>query len=416
MRMLKLGYRGPRPEARRRGDRGVAGLLLALLVVGLGIPAAADPRDLDEIRERQERIEARKDRKLARAADVDDRVSALDRQRDEVEAKVEVLSADVAELDGRIDKTKQKLAVAQQQLALLVEKLDKIQGRLDRRTDLLTARAVDAYKAGPAAYLDSLLSSTDVGELVDRVEYRESAMETDAELIESIEHLQGKTELREELAEEKKLEIAEAKLALEEDRAELAAKRDARSAVLAEKEAVLSEKRRFLADLRSDAQRLAKLEAQLEADEARILAALAATPAPAAGPLPIGGGQLLFPAAGPITSPYGYRTHPIFGDQRLHTGIDIGAGYGAPVVAADSGTVAFAGVMSGYGNVIVIDHGGGLATTYNHLSAFYVGSGQSVSRGSSVGAVGCTGYCTGPHLHFEVRVNGSPVDPMPYLR
>jgi murein DD-endopeptidase MepM/ murein hydrolase activator NlpD len=86
------------------------------------------------------------------------------------------------------------------------------------------------------------------------------------------------------------------------------------------------------------------------------------------------------------------------------------------VWAADNGTVTFAGVMSGYGNVIVIDHGGGLATTYNHLSAFAVGVGQSVGRGQQVGNVGCTGYCTGPHLHFEVRINGTPVDPMPYLQ
>jgi murein DD-endopeptidase MepM/ murein hydrolase activator NlpD len=100
----------------------------------------------------------------------------------------------------------------------------------------------------------------------------------------------------------------------------------------------------------------------------------------------------------------------------LHTGLDIGAPYGAPVVAAGSGVVVYAGVMSGYGNVIAIDHGNGLATTYNHLSAFYVGTGQRVSRGTQIGAVGCTGYCTGPHLHFEVRVNGSPVDPMPYLQ
>ena len=100
----------------------------------------------------------------------------------------------------------------------------------------------------------------------------------------------------------------------------------------------------------------------------------------------------------------------------MHTGIDIGASYGAPVISADAGTVAYVGAMSGYGNVVVIDHGGGLATTYNHLSAFGVSSGQTVGRGVYIANVGCTGYCTGPHLHFEVRINGSPVDPMPYLQ
>jgi murein DD-endopeptidase MepM/ murein hydrolase activator NlpD len=124
----------------------------------------------------------------------------------------------------------------------------------------------------------------------------------------------------------------------------------------------------------------------------------------------------MWPANGPLTSGFGYRVHPIFGYSKMHTGIDIGAPYGSPVWAADTGTVAYVGTMSGYGNVVAIDHGGGLATTYNHLSSFHVSNGQSVSRGTQIGAVGCTGYCTGPHLHFEVRVGGNPVDPMPYLR
>jgi murein DD-endopeptidase MepM/ murein hydrolase activator NlpD len=124
---------------------------------------------------------------------------------------------------------------------------------------------------------------------------------------------------------------------------------------------------------------------------------------------------LLFPADGPISSPFGRRVHPIFHDVRMHTGIDIGAGYGAPVHAAAAGTVVVAGPVSGYGNAIVVDHGNGLATLYGHLSRIGVRVGTRVDRGQTIGAVGNTGNSTGPHLHFEVRLHGTPVDPMGYL-
>ena len=122
-----------------------------------------------------------------------------------------------------------------------------------------------------------------------------------------------------------------------------------------------------------------------------------------------------FPADGPISSPFGERMHPIFHDMRMHTGIDIGAGYGSPVRAAAAGAVVVAGYVSGYGTAIVIDHGGGLATLYGHLSRLGVHVGSRVTAGQTIGAVGNTGNSTGPHLHFEVRVNGTPVDPMRYL-
>jgi murein DD-endopeptidase MepM/ murein hydrolase activator NlpD len=118
---------------------------------------------------------------------------------------------------------------------------------------------------------------------------------------------------------------------------------------------------------------------------------------------------------GPVTSGYGWREHPVLGGRRFHTGIDIGASTGTLIAAAGDGTVVYAGMKAGYGNTVIIDHGGGIATLYAHQSKIAVDSGVPVTRGQRVGAVGCTGYCTGPHLHFEVRVNGDPVDPMGWL-
>jgi murein DD-endopeptidase MepM/ murein hydrolase activator NlpD len=121
------------------------------------------------------------------------------------------------------------------------------------------------------------------------------------------------------------------------------------------------------------------------------------------------------PSDGRITSGYGWRTHPIFGTRRMHTGTDFGPGYGAPIYAAETGTVISANARGGYGNTIIIDHGQGLTTLYAHQSRFAVSSGARVTRGQVIGYVGSTGNSTGPHLHFEVRVNGAHRDPMNYL-
>ena len=123
----------------------------------------------------------------------------------------------------------------------------------------------------------------------------------------------------------------------------------------------------------------------------------------------------MWPVNGVITSPFGYRNHPIFGRQILHSGIDIGVDYGTPVHAADSGVVVEADWISGYGYAVVIDHGNGLSTLYGHNESLAVSAGQSVSKGQGIAYAGSTGNSTGPHVHFEVRSNGEPVDPMGYL-
>jgi murein DD-endopeptidase MepM/ murein hydrolase activator NlpD len=129
----------------------------------------------------------------------------------------------------------------------------------------------------------------------------------------------------------------------------------------------------------------------------------------------LGTGQFSYPSDAPVTSSFGWRMHPILGYQKFHSGMDFGAEYGSPIRAADRGIVIFAGWYGGYGNAVIIDHGNGLTTLYGHSSGLYVSEGQAVERGQAIAAVGSTGLSTGPHLHFEVRKDGEPVDPANYL-
>ena len=157
-------------------------------------------------------------------------------------------------------------------------------------------------------------------------------------------------------------------------------------------------------------------EAAARAARAAKAAGRKAPPVPVYKPMVIGTGRLSRPCGGPVTSPFGYRIHPIFHTKIYHAGVDFGVPSGTPIHAADSGVVIYAGSgMRGYGNVVIIDHGGGLSTLYAHNSSLAVRAGQSVSKGQVIARAGSTGYATGPHCHFEVRRNGAPTNPMGYL-
>ena len=163
----------------------------------------------------------------------------------------------------------------------------------------------------------------------------------------------------------------------------------------------------------------AKAEADRAAAEARRRAAAGAAPKNPSRPSRSRSSDMAWPADGPLTSRYGYRTHPIYGDRRMHTGIDIGAGAGVPIIASDDGTVLLSEYSGGYGNLTVVEHasraGRSVTTSYAHQSVMYVQPGQQVRRGQMIGRAGDTGNVTGPHLHFEVRLDGDPVDPMNYV-
>ncbi|MGQ4649782.1 peptidoglycan DD-metalloendopeptidase family protein [Lyngbya aestuarii] len=179
----------------------------------------------------------------------------------------------------------------------------------------------------------------------------------------------------------------------------------------------LAAQQQLIERLNTDQQALEAAQAQLAADSRGFGILIRRTAAKARYPYRgfSGSGQLLFPSEAEITSEFGWRRHPILGKSRFHSGIDFGASYGSTIRAAESGKVIFSGWYGGYGYAVVIDHGGGLATLYGHTSKLYVSEGQSVKLGEVIAAVGSTGLSTGPHLHFEVRKQGEPIDPMIYL-
>jgi murein DD-endopeptidase MepM/ murein hydrolase activator NlpD len=155
---------------------------------------------------------------------------------------------------------------------------------------------------------------------------------------------------------------------------------------------------------------LIRQRAQIEHGQQRIL-----SPGSAPQVVVIGSGQVSFPVQAAITSEFGYRMHPILGYEKFHSGLDFGADYGEVVRSAAPGYVIFAGWYGGYGNTVIIDHGNNVTTLYAHADGLYVEEGQQVQRGQPISLVGSTGLSTGPHLHFELRSNGEPVDPLPYM-
>jgi len=170
-----------------------------------------------------------------------------------------------------------------------------------------------------------------------------------------------------------------------------------------------------IARLQSDRRAMEVAEAQLDQDSRAISSLINQRLAGGERIAFRGSGQMLLPVAGEITSPFGWRMHPVLGYERFHSGLDIGADYGTVIRAAERGTVIFAGWYGGYGNAVIIDHGGGITTLYGHTSELYVTEGQAVQRGQAIAAVGSTGLSTGPHLHFEVRRDGEPTDPVAFL-
>jgi len=392
-------------------------IVLATLILGLLAAASAsagptsDQARFDAVQARLAEAQAKIEAAKQREATLGSQVAAFDAQLGVLNDALARLDAQIADVCDKLERTHARLLKARAELRQAAAKLRATSADLARQQDLFERRVVGMYKKDDVSYFDVLLGSNGWEDLVSRIELVRTVADADNDLVGDL------LALRDQVAEQKRqLTASEAELAGAE--ADLATQND-RLAVLRATEAA---KQQSLAAARAAKngvlQQVATNRRQWEAQEDQLQAEsnqLAAVIAGSSGGGGRGTGQLIWPVSGSVTSGFGWRIHPIFGVKMFHSGIDIAAGYGAAIQAADGGTTIYSGWMEGYGNVVVIDHGKGLSTLYAHMSATGVGNGVGVSRGQTIGNVGATGYATGPHLHFEVRLNGNPVDPLGYL-
>jgi murein DD-endopeptidase MepM/ murein hydrolase activator NlpD len=325
---------------------------------------------------------------------------------DAVQGEIAATERRLARVQDSLDRQKAQLLAVRNKLEEARDRLARLRSELETARRVLAARLVEIYKADSPDALTVILSSDGFGDLLERAEFLDRISDQDREITDRVRGLRDKAkdqtiqlaelEEQEQLTAERILrerdQIAAVEQQLEGARSQLASARD--------------DRRGALAQVRDSRVRLEGDLAALEREQARVHAAIQGA---SGGSFRQGTGQLGWPVSGPVVSPFGMRW------GRLHAGIDIAVPSGTPIHAADGGRVILMGWVGGYGNYTCIQHTGSLSTCYAHQSSFATSNGASVSRGQLIGYIGCTGHCFGDHLHFETRINGSPVDPMGYL-
>jgi murein DD-endopeptidase MepM/ murein hydrolase activator NlpD len=348
--------------------------------------------------------------KKSRKTTLKSKLSATQQQLSAVQGQLvaakrseDAIVLELSQIEAQLLSTRQKLAETKARLSRTRGEQQKVAGLLTKSQKQLTntqhslaQRMAANYRQGPVRYASVLLGAHTMGELVSRAQLVRSIVKYESTLIAKIKAGREQVVKWKVLLDTKAQQIRQQELGLasqQETEAQLVQKR---RGVLAEAQAARTEIEAEYAQLAADSQEIAKR-----------LQALEGMPLPGAF-----AGKLIQPVVGRVVSSFGPRFHPILKIQRLHAGVDFGAGTGTPIVAAASGVVAFSGVMRGYGNVVVLDHGGGISTLYAHCSVLLAHEGESIEQGKVIARVGATGLATGPHLHFEVRRNGTPINPI----
>jgi murein DD-endopeptidase MepM/ murein hydrolase activator NlpD len=371
------------------------------------LPLGADGSSLSSrIQRKRSQIEAKRSSERALTT----QISAYSGRIRSLQGDITRLAARQARIQADLDRKLARLAAIQTDLRAERARLARLRSRLAQARVVLARRLVDLYKADNPDIITVVLNSNGFADLLERSEFARRVGEQDNRIIVTVRTAKADaTRTAKHLAtlEGRQRGIAAAvqqrRDAVVQVKDDLTSRRDEYASVRSRKQTVLASVRTDRQDLEGD------LKA-LEAQQAQIAARLQQSSGPGgSGPVRQGSGGLIWPVNGPIASGFGMRW------GRLHAGVDIAVPSGTPVHAAAAGSVVIAGWVSGYGNYICIQHGGALSTCYGHNSSLGVSVGQRVSQGQVIASSGCTGHCLGPHVHFETRINGAPVDPMGYL-
>ena len=397
----------PRPPLR-------IALLATLAALAVAAPAAADLGTRkhavdDQIAGLRDRAAAAKAREQQLATQIDavtGKIRSLEAQTLDVSARLATLQSDLRLQKARLEKIQALYRLQTHQLRFFKHEFGLAVRRLEERM-------VQIYESGQPSTVEVLVSARSLSQMIDQIDYMNRVAAQDRALVATVGSARHRVRLarvrtigaRRSLAAQTRViayrarQLTAVRNRLLISRRSLVSARNTRTQELAQTRAQERDWTREAATLSAVSSQLA---AQIQAAQA------ASSSSPPSGSQPNSSG-LIWPVHGPITSPFGMRW------GKLHPGIDIGASMGTPIQAAAAGRVIVAAYDGGYGNLVVIDHGNGLATAYAHQSRLAVSVGQQVAQGHVIGYVGSTGYSTGPHLHFEVRVNGNPVDPLGYL-
>jgi murein DD-endopeptidase MepM/ murein hydrolase activator NlpD len=335
----------------------------------------------------------------ARKAELDSAVGALEVQTAEARARLDAAEAELARVQG-------VLAILEIQLAETNAELLVAQSRANHAAADMYVRAA----GGGADDLNVALEAAEPHEVLAAQRYLGDIQEQQRDVVDERAEVIEDLQIREAALEEERAKAEEVQAQVEEEHGAVLALLEQQRAARADAAAEEDAEATLVADIKSQRERFEAELDELERTSQEVQEFLQGSTGEA-----LGTGQFLRPVPGAIVSGFGPRVHPILGTTRIHTGIDMAASYGEPIKAADTGNVVMAGWNGGYGNCVIIDHGAGFATLYAHQSELAVSVGQNVTRGQVIGYVGSTGFSTGPHLHFEVRVNGTPVDPVQYL-